>query len=191
MEPKARARLKPGCKTVHRSWVANVVPFSVPFNDSPDDKILFLGSQLGLTPHRQRQINYLQDRFKDRFVAIHDHSVDVANRHQLSRFKVGVCPEGRKFGTPAMAQTHTDRPFWAGCLGLVPVSEDSKSGGRLQSLHEQNLIVRYAHGDLAALGAACEQALATPSEDRRRIYSYFNQHETVGTVVADAIASVM
>jgi hypothetical protein len=87
-----------------------------------------------------------------------------------------------------MAKTHTDRPFWSGCLGLVPVSENSKSGGRLQDLHEQKLILRYGHADLKALSEQCERALAMPNDERRRIYDHFNRHETVGTVVADAIA---
>jgi len=47
--------------------------------------------------------------------------------------------------------------------------------------------VRYPHGDLGALATACEQALALPTAERRRLYDYFNRHETVGTVVADAI----
>lgn len=184
-----RALLRSDCLTIHRSWVANVVPFAVPFNEQPEDRILFLGSQLGLTPHRQRQIDFLKARFKDRFVAFHDHSVAVADRDGLNRYKVGLCPEGRKFTTPAMAQTHTDRPFWSGCLGLVPVSEDSKAGGRLQSLHEAGLILRYPHGDLEALAEACEKALEMPNAERRRIYDHFNRHETIGTVVADAIAA--
>ncbi len=188
LEPRAAARLKPTCVTIHRSWVANVVPFAVPFRDEPEERIVFLGSQLGLTPHRLRQIEYLKKRYKDRFVPFHDHSVDVADRDALSRYKVGFCPEGRKFTTPAMAKTHTDRPFWSGCLGLVPVSEDSASGGRLQELHESGVIVRYPHADLAALGDACDRALAMTREDRQVIYEYFNRHETVGTVVADAIA---
>lgn len=184
-----QAQLRPDCLTIHRSWVANVVPFSVPFNEEPEGKIMFLGSQLGLTPHRQRQIDFLKARFKDRFVAFHDHSVAVADRDGLNRYKVGLCPEGRKFTTPAMAETHTDRPFWSGCLGLVPVSEDSKSGGRLQSLHEAGLILRYPHGELEALAETCERALEMPAAERRRIYDHFNRHETIGTVVADAIAA--
>ena len=182
-----RAALAPSCRTQHRSWVANVLPFAVPFREEPEARILFLGSELGLTPHRQRQIDFLRARFKDRFTAIHDHSVPIAERDELARFKVGLCPEGRKFNTPAMSATHTDRPFWSGCLGLAPVSEDSREGGRLEALHHDGLIVRYAHGDLAALAQACERALALPTVERRRMYDYFNRHETVGTVVADAI----
>jgi hypothetical protein len=48
--------------------------------------------------------------------------------------------------------------------------------------------VRYAHGDLEQLAAACERALALGEEERRRIYEHFNRCETVGRVVADAIA---
>ncbi len=190
LEATCGARLKPGCRTLHRSWVANVVPFSVPFNETPEEKIFFLGSQLGLTPHRLRQIEFLKKEFKDRFVAFHDHSIAVADRATLNRFKVSVCPEGRKFTSAAMARTHTDRPFWSGCLGLVPVSEDSKTGGRLQELHESNLILRYPHGDLKRLAEQCERALAMPNDERRRIYDYYNRFETVGTVVADAIAAI-
>lgn len=92
------------------------------------------------------------------------------------------------FATPGMARTHTDRPFWSGCLGLVPVSEDSREGGRLEELAREGLILRYAHGDLNGLTAACERALALTASERRRIYEHFNRHETVGTVVAEAIA---
>ena len=185
------AALRPDCRTLHRSWVANLVPFAEPFNEAPEEKILFLGSQLGLTPHRERQIAFLRDKFKDRFVASHDHSIPVAARGALNRYKVGFCPEGRKFTTPAMAQTHTDRPFWSGCLGLVPVAEDSQAGGRLEKLARADRIVRYAHGDLPALAGACEQALAMDSAARRRIYEHFNREETVGTVVAGAIADAI
>lgn len=184
-----RALLRPDCRTVHRSWVANAVPFAVPFNEAPEEKIFFLGSQLGLTPHRQRQIDFLKEKFGDRFVAYADHSVAVGARNALNRFKVGLCPEGRKFVTPAMAKTHTDRPFWSGTLGLVPVSEDSTAGGRLEELHREGLILRYPHGDLAALGAACARALAMTNAERRRIYDHFNRHETVGPVVAEQIAA--
>lgn len=188
LDETGRARLAPQCLTQHRSWVANVQPFAVPFPPVPEERILFLGSQLGLTPHRQRQIDFLRQKFQDRFVPLYDHSVPVAGRAALSRYKVGLCPEGRRFTTEAMSATHTDRPFWSGCLGMVPVSEDAKTGGRLQALHDDNLILRYAHGDLAALAEACERALALPEADRRRIYEHFNRHETVGVVVADAIA---
>lgn len=191
LAPLGAARLRSSCRTLHRSWVANVVPCAVPFNETPEDKILFLGSQLGLTPHRQRQIDFLKTKFKDRFVASCDHTVAVADRSALSRHRVGLCPEGRKFTTPAMAATHTDRPFWSGCLGLVPVSEDSKSGGRLQELHEAKLLLRYPHGDLAALAEQCERALAMTNAERRLIYEHFNRHETVGGVVAETIAATL
>jgi hypothetical protein len=181
------ALLGASCGRIHRSWVANVVPFSVPFNEEPEKRILFLGSKLGITRHRERQISFLQDKFKDRFVAIHDHSVGVAERASLNRFKVGFCPEGRKFTTAAMGRTHTDRPFWSGCSGMVPVSEDSRQGGRLEELHSLGLVERYAHGDLASLESACERALGATAPDRRRIYEHFNRHETVGTVALDAI----
>src|SRR5690606_8720694 len=96
-----------------------------------------------------------------------DHSVAVADRLSLSRYKVGFCPEGRKFVTPTMSRSHTDRPFWSGCLGLVPVAEDSSAGGRLETLTQAGLVRRYPHGDLRALAAACEQALACPESERR------------------------
>lgn len=182
-----RERLRPDCLAVHRSWVANLAPFAVPFNEAPEERILFLGSQLGLTPHRERQIAFLRDTFGDRFVAIHDHSVGVADRPALSRFKVSLCPEGRRFTTPAMARSHTDRPFWSGCCGLVPVAEDSRPGGRLEELHRDGLVVRYAHGDLSALEAACKRALGASTAQRRRVYEHFNRRETVGTVVSGLI----
>jgi hypothetical protein len=182
-----RARLKAGCRSVRRSWVANIAPNEVPFNEAPEEKILFLGSQLGLTPHRERQIAHLKATFKDRFVAIHDHSVSVQGRSALNRFKVGFCPEGRKFTTATMAASHTDRPFWSGCSGLVPVSEDSSRGGRLEELHREGLIIRYPKADLKALVEACEKALSTDNAARRRIYDRFNERETVGTVVSELI----
>ena len=51
------------------------------------------------------------------------------------------------------------------------------------------LVLRYPHGDLDALGDACEQALKLSDSQRRRIYEHFNRHETVGTVVAGTIAA--
>jgi hypothetical protein len=186
--PLARAPLRKDCLTLHRSWVANLTPFAAPFCEQPAKRILFLGSRLGLTRHRQRQIDHLRARFKDRFVAVCDHSLPVSERLNLSRqFKAGLCPEGRKFATPGMRYTHTDRPFWSGCLGMAPVCEDSREGGRLEELNRGKLIWRYPHGDLKALAEACEQALDSGPAERRRVYEHFNSHETVGTVVADAI----
>jgi len=184
----ARATLRPDCHTIHRSWVANLVPFATPFVEEPEEKIIFLGSRLGLTAHRQRQIDFLQKKFRDKFAAICDHSLPVADKARLASFKAGFCPEGRKFTTESMRFTHTDRPFWAGVFGLVPVSEDSQSGGRLEELHRAGLILRYPHGNLKALGEACEQALATGTDLRRRIYDHFNRHETIGSVVSSALA---
>ncbi len=186
----ARAALRPDCHVIHRSWVANLVPFATPLNEAPEEKIIFLGSRLGLTPHRQRQIDFLSATFRDKFTAICDHSLSVADKARLTRYKVGLCPEGRKFTTEPMRYTHTDRPFWAGTLGLVPVSEDSRNGGRLEELHRAGLIVRYPHGDLKALGEACERALAAGPDLRRQIYDHFNRHETIGAVVASVLANV-
>src|SRR5208283_6218130 len=94
LAPAGRAALSARCLTIRRSWVANLVPFSVPFNETPEAKVLFLGSKLGFTAHRRRQIEFLEAKFKDRMVAIHDHSVAVSAHHQLARNKVSVCPEG-------------------------------------------------------------------------------------------------
>ena len=66
LDEKNRIRLKPTCRTIHRSWVANVVPFAPPFNETPEEKIIFLESHLGLTEHRKRQIAFLKEKFKDR-----------------------------------------------------------------------------------------------------------------------------
>ncbi len=187
LDPAGKALLSNKCVIWHRSWVANILPFSSPFVEEPEHKIIFLGSEMGFTPHRRRQVEYLQKRFKDRFIGIHDHSVAVNERNSLSKYKVSLCPEGRKFSTPGMSACHTDRPFWSGCLGMVPVSENSKQGGRLEELHQAGLILRYPHGDLNALGVTCERALALEHRERRRLYDYFNQHETVGTVVVEAL----
>jgi len=190
LAPPIQAQLRPDCLTIHRSWVANLLPFASPFVEQPEKKIVFLGSKLGLTAHRQRQINFLGKKFGDRFTAICDHSLSVAGRTDLSRFQVGLCPEGRKFTTGSMKHTHTDRPFWAGTLGLVPVSEDSRPGGRLEALHQAGLIMRYPHGDLPALGRICEEALECSSEHRRKIYDHFNRHETIGAVVSAALKTL-
>ncbi len=189
LDPAGAERLRPGCRALHRSWVANLVPGAADFVEAPAEKIYFLGSQMGLTPHRRRQLDFLKQRFKDRFVASCDHSTPVSARGSLGVHKVGFCPEGRMFATPGMSATHTDRPFWSGCAGMVPVSEDSRAGGRLEDLHQAGLIVRYPHADLEALAAACERALAMPNAARRRIYDHFNRHETVGSVTAEAIAA--
>jgi hypothetical protein len=189
LDERNAAALPATCTRIHRSPMANILPFATPFNDNPESKIVFLGSKLGLNEHRLRQINHLQEKFGSRFTAIHDHSLDVQDLTTLNRFKVSVCPEGRLFTTPAMSATHTDRPFWSGCLGMVPVSEDSKTGGRLEALTNDGLILRYRHGDLNALVAACEQALTLPNEQRKRIYDHYNRHETIGTVIAEAIAA--
>lgn len=186
----ALAALRPDCRVLHRSWVANLVPFATPFVEEPEEKIIFLGSRLGLTPHRQRQIDFLSKKFKDRFTAICDHSLAVSDKATLARFKVGFCPEGRKFTGPAMSATHTDRPFWAGALGMVPVSEDSRIGGRLEELYLAGLIMRYPHADLKALSGTCEQALHCGADRRRLIYDHFNRHETVGAVVAAELKAV-
>jgi hypothetical protein len=185
------ALLRPGCLALHRSWVANVIPFAAPFVDAPEEKIVFLGSELGLTPHRVRQVEFLRSAYRDRFVAIHDHSLAVSDRSSLARYKVALCPEGRKFSTPAMAQTHTDRPFWSGCMGMVPVSEDSLEGSRLRDLAPSKLIISYERGNLEALAKACEAGLAASAADRRRIYEHFNRFETVGRVVADMLATAI
>jgi hypothetical protein len=187
LAPAAQAALPRDCVVIHRSWVANLVPLATPFAERPEEKIVFLGSKLGLTPHRQRQIDFLAGKFRDKFTAICDHSLSVADKASLTRYKVGFCPEGRKFTTDAMRSTHTDRPFWAGALGLVPVSEDSKAGGRLEELHRAGLIVRYPHADLKALGEACERALAIDLDHRRKIHDHFNRHETISAVVVSAL----
>lgn len=189
LDPAGQAALRPDALTVHRSWVANVVPFTPPFEEDPQAKIVFLGSEMGLTPHRGLQLDFLQRTFKDRFIAMADQTLAVSDRFSLSRYQVSLCPEGRKFITPAMAQTHTDRPFWSGCLGMVPVSEDSKQGGRLEELHQAGLILRYNHGDMNSLKKTCERALACTVEKRRRIYEHFNRRETVATVVSEQIAA--
>jgi hypothetical protein len=189
LDPAAAARLRPACVRRHRSWVANFAPGEAGFDPAAEERIVFVGSQLGLTPHRRRQIEHLAARFGDRFTAICDHGLPVEARTGLSRFRAGFCPEGRMFATPAMAASHTDRPFWFGCLGLVPVSEDSAAGGRLENLHRAGLIERYPRGDLAALVAACERALAAPVGRRRRIHGHYNAHETIGAVVAEALAA--
>lgn len=187
LDPIAMEGLRPDCVRRHRSWVANFAPGEAAFDPAAAEGIVFVGSQPGLTPHRRRQMDFLRARFGARFTVICDHRLPVAARVELNRFRVGFCPEGRMFATPAMAATHTDRPFWFGCLGLVPVSEDSVTGGRLEDLHRAGLIERYAHGDLEALAAACARAMAAPVRRRLRIHEHFNARETIGAVVAEML----
>lgn len=188
IEDRAAGKLRGGCLTYRSSWLANMVPFSFPFRDAPSGKIVFLGSKLGLTGERKRQIDFLARTFLDRFIAVTDHSVDVADRGKFGEYKVHFCPEGRMFTTPSMRLSHTDRPFWAGCLGQVPVVEDSEWGGRMQDLSDQKLIFRYPHGDLKLLKEACESALECPSPDRLAIYRFFNEHGTIGPVIGKCLA---
>ena len=188
----AAAGLRADCLRLHRSWVANLAPFATPLTEAPEPNLVFLGSELGLTPHRQRQIDFLRTTFKDRFTAICDHSLPVSERTSLARrFTASVCPEGRKFTTAAMARTHTDRPFWSGCLGLVPVSENSAQGGRLDDLADAGLVLRYAHADLADLRTTCERAMSMTVSERRRIHDHFNRRETIGAVMAETLRSAM
>jgi len=188
LEPEGVALLPKSCLTLHSSWLANLVPFANPFYESPEAKITFLGSVNGLSPHRQRQIDFLKETFDEKFIAIHDGSVPVKDRSRFGSWKVHFCPEGRHFTSPGMRYTHTDRAFWSGCMGQVPVIENSVLGGRLQNLVDQGLLFRYPHGNLDALTTACEDALAASDDLRRRIYEHFNQHATIGPVAADLIA---
>ena len=185
---EALRALPQSCRTLHLSWVANVLPFAYPFRETVEEKIVFLGSRLGTTAHRQAQIDVLKRHFRDRFTAITDHSVPVQERGKFGSIKVHLCPEGRKFTTEGMRFTHTDRPFWSGCMGQVPVVEDSRWGGRLESLHEKGLIFRYRHDSVSSMIEACELALAANLEVRRRIYDFFNREGTVGPIAARLIA---
>lgn len=176
------------CSVLHHSWTANIIPFAYPFVECPEDKIVFLGSRLGITAQRQAQIDALKAHFKDRFIAHTDHSIPVKNRGMFSQYKVHLCPEGRMFSTEGMRYTHTDRPFWSGCLGQVPVVEDSHWGGRLESLAQQHLVMRYPHSNLKAMITTCEEALAVSIDQRLKIYKYFNEFETIGNIAASQIA---
>jgi hypothetical protein len=189
LAPEVLRALPRSCKTLHLSWVANVVPFAYPFREIVEEKIIFLGSRMGTTPHRRAQIDALKSHFKDRFSAITDHSVPVQDRGQFGSIKVHLCPEGRKFTTEGMRLTHTDRPFWSGCMGQVPVVEDSRWGGRLETFHERGVILRYRHDDVSSMIEACERALATDPGTRWRIYECFNREGTVGPIAASLIAA--
>lgn len=188
LDPAAEQALRPECLRIHRSWVANVIPYSIPFCETPERKIVFLGSKLGLSPHRQRQLAFLEAKLGAALVAIHDHSLAVADRGRLAHYQAAWCPEGRKFPGPTMSKTHTDRPFWAGCMGVIPISENSVAGDRLEPLHASGLILRYDHGDLESLWTACQRALDTPIQSRRLIYDHFNREETIAQVVSQAIS---
>lgn len=186
--PAVAAALPQNCLERHLSGVANTVPFSVPFPEQVEERIVFLGSKMGVTPNRRQQFEALSAHFKDRFRAIYDYSVPVDERPQLQRYKVNLCPEGRCFTPPEMAGTHTDRPFWAGCFGQVPVIEDSRYGGRLEDLTQQGLVLRYPYGGGPKLIEACERALQTSDAERRRIYEHFNRHQTMSPIIGEMIA---
>lgn len=188
LAPEVAQALDPSCIVIHRSWVANVIPFEYPIAEEADRKIVFLGSKVGMNGHRTKQIGFLQSRFKDAFVSMTDHTVGMDERGRFSQYRVYFCPEGQHFATFGMRQTHTDRPFWTGCLGEVPVVEDSKWGGRLEDLYQGGLICRYPHGDLHHLAQACEAALECQFSQRLRIYEHFNTSEVIGVVAAQAIA---
>ncbi|MES9902754.1 MAG: hypothetical protein ABW168_08735 [Sedimenticola sp.] len=189
LDQAASASLNPTCITLHSSPLANMIPYAHPFIEEVNKQIVFLCSSMGLTGHRKKQVDHLQKHFKDRFLAIYDHSIPMNQRGGLAKYKAHLCPEGRTFTTPAMRYTHTDRPFWSGCLGQIPVIEDSWQGGRLQELVEAELVLRYSHGDLASMTEACEQALEATPQQRRRVYEHFNTHGYIGAVVAQMIAA--
>lgn len=86
--PFSRVGLAQHCVCTRHHWGANLIPFLVPFHQQPDEKILFLGSPPLASDPRQKQIRHLQETFGSRFVAIHDHSVTVADLGTLNRFKV-------------------------------------------------------------------------------------------------------
>ena len=109
LDPAARALLRPDAAMIHRSWVANCVPWEAPFYEAPEERILFLGSQLGLTDHRRRQIEFLRNRFKDRFVAIHDHSLPVAERTPAWPVQGEPLPGGEKVHDTGN-ECHAHRP---------------------------------------------------------------------------------
>ena len=88
-----------------------------------------------------------------------------------------------------MRRSHTDRPFWSGCLGQIPVSEDSRWGGRLSEVAARGHILSYPHGHIRSLIEACERALAAPETVRREVYEYFNRCGTLGPLVAHQIAA--
>ena len=183
------ARHRSDCARLHVSWMANVVPFAHAFRERTEPRVAFVGSRLGLTDARLRQLDALREHFGPRLVAITDHSLPIADRGRLGAVRAHLCPEGRRFTTAAMRLTHTDRPFWAGCLGQVPVVEDSRWGGRLESLHAAGCILRYPHGDVDGMVRACEAAVETSVERRRDIYDHFNRYGTVGQFAAGQIVA--
>lgn len=72
---------------------------------------------------------------------------------------------------------------------MVPVMETSVADPQDHPLAAAGLVVPYVHDDLDALTRACEEALAMSNDRRRKIYDHFNRHETIGTVVAEALAA--
>ncbi len=183
-----RRALPSACRIRHLSWVANIVPYQYALREAVEERIVFLGSRLGLTEHRMEQVRALEAHFGNRFTCITDHSVAVADRGRFAGIKVHLCPEGRKFGVESMSRSHTDRPFWAGCMGQVPVSEDSKWGGRLDDLASAGRILRYPHGNVDKMIGCCERALTLDLDSRREIYEYFNTYGVVGPIAAGEIA---
>ena len=184
-----RRALAPGCRLVHRSWVANLVPFAAPFREEPEEKILFLGSKLGLTPHRQRQIDFLA----------HSASRTASSRaatipRRPSRLRLGLPRRGRLLSRGPQVHErqhgppHPHRPAvlvglpgdGAGQRGFAPRRPPRRIGRRGPDLA---LPPRRPAG----AGRGAERALAATSDERRRVYEHCNRHETVGAVVAEAI----
>jgi len=180
-------KLNSSCIIMHKSWVANVVPWSVSYNEKPLKSILYLGSAQGLTKERSNQLTYLKNKYKDKFISFTNHSISFQEREQLNKYKVSLCPEGRHFKTKSMSSSHTDRPFWSGCFGLVPVIENSVHGDRLNELHERGLLVRYANNNLSDLIEACDSALNTDDQKRRLIYECYNSEFTIGKILCEAL----
>jgi hypothetical protein len=187
LEPDIEAALPADSICIHRSWLANVVPFSVPFQEQVEPRIVFLGSKLGLTEARKRQLSVLKEAFEGQVVAWHDYDVSLKGREQFSGYQVHFCPEGRKFVTPSMNQTHTDRAFWSGCFGQVPVIEDSRWGGRLEELAQKELLLRFPYGDDSGMIEACREALRKDVEYRKKVYHHYNAHETIGGALIHGI----
>ncbi len=80
LDQAASASLNPTCITLHSSPLANMIPYAHPFIEDVNKQIVFLCSSMGLTGHRKKQVDHLQKHFKDRFLAIYDHSIPMNQR---------------------------------------------------------------------------------------------------------------
>lgn len=88
-------------------------------------------------------------------------------------------PPGRNFPTPVMGANHTDRPIWPGCPGMVPASEDSRTGGLLEVRHPHRSTTSPNETQILGDASGCPKS---PQYERAffPIGVVFQHHECLG-----------